>query len=449
MDAVVIAEATAGSERDAESGEVSLKVVRVLKGEKLIAPGAIVQTVYYGSVEPGRRFMLSGVEPPQLMWSSPLPVEKEAEEYLVAVTKLPEDDLEKLRFFQQYLESETTMLARDAYDEFAIAPYEAVQRLKDDMDHDQLVEWIRDPEMPADRRRLYLTMLGVCGTAEDVPMLEGFLRSTQKSARTGLDALVACYLKLAGADGLPLIDELFLANKQAPYADTYGAIMAIRFHGTETDEIPRSELVKSLHHVLERPDLADLVIPDLARWGDWTQLDRLVELFAEAEADNNWIRVPVVNYVRACPLPEAKVAMEKLKEIDPEAVKRANTYFTAPVPPADKQPTSSDARRNSEVPIAMGSTGGPVAKGPGPVAKGSFAKGSFAKGPVADARPLAFVSERQRAEQPASLGLRIPNRSQMLTVLATTTASLLIFGYLLISGGPQPRPQYVRQVSRR
>ena len=42
--------------------------------------------------------------------------------------------------------------------------------------------------------------------------------------------------------------------------------MAIRFHGTEGDVIPRSALVESLHHVLDRKDLADLVIPDLARW---------------------------------------------------------------------------------------------------------------------------------------------------------------------------------------
>ena len=35
-------------------------------------------------------------------------------------------------------------------------------------------------------------------------------------------------------DDLVLINELFLANKKAPYADTYAAIMAIRFHGTGT-----------------------------------------------------------------------------------------------------------------------------------------------------------------------------------------------------------------------
>ena len=31
--------------------------------------------------------------------------------------------------------------------------------------------------------------------------------------------------------------------------------------------------------MLDRPQLADLVIPDLARWEDWSVMDRLVELF--------------------------------------------------------------------------------------------------------------------------------------------------------------------------
>ena len=207
-----------------------------------------------------------------------------------------------------------------------------VKKLAPEMDHDQLVEWISDPEMATDRKRLYLTMLGVCGDEKDLPFLEKMLRSTQKSTRGGLDALVACYLTLSGEKGLPLINELFLANKQAPYADTYAAIMAVRFHGTEGDVIPRSALVESLHHVLDRKDLADLVIPDLARWSDWSQIDRLTDLFIKADPDNNWVRVPVVNYLRACPLPEAKEALKKLEEVDPESVRRANTFFSIPVP---------------------------------------------------------------------------------------------------------------------
>ena len=107
--------------------------------------------------------------------------------------------------------------------------------------------------------------------------------------------------------------------------------------------IARSALVSSLHHVLDRKDLADLVIPDLARWSDWTQIDRLTELFIKADADNNWVRVPVVNYLRACPLPEAKEALKKLEEVDPESVRRANTFFSIPVPARDTGTSNSSS----------------------------------------------------------------------------------------------------------
>ena len=153
------------------------------------------------------------------------------------------------------------------------------------------------------------------------------MRSDDRKAKSGLDAMIGCYLTLRGAAGMPLIEELFLKNKKSEYADTYAAIMALRFHGTETDVIPRERILEGLAYMLERPQLADLVIPDLARWEDWSRMERLVSLFKEADAKTSWVRVPVINYLRACPEPEAKKHIAELEKIDPEAVKRANTFF--------------------------------------------------------------------------------------------------------------------------
>ena len=344
MDAVVIASATqSDATRNRTTGEVSMKIEKVLKGGQHIKVGDEVKAIYYGEIAIGRRFMLSGVDPPDLQWSC-LPVTESSETYVVKVAELADQEpLDRLRFYDDFLQSDESMLARDAYDEFAIAPYDVMQKLGPEMDRDQLVAWISEPEMPTDRKRLFLTMLGVCGNEKDLPMLEEMLRSTKKSTRGGLDALIACYLTLSAEKGIPLINELFLNNNDAPYADTYAAIMAVRFHGTEGGVIPRSALVESLHHVLNRKDLADLVIPDLARWQDWSQIDRLTELFLKSDPDNNWVRVPVVNYLRACPLEKAKEAISKLEAVDPESVKRANTFFSIPVPAREATPNANDA----------------------------------------------------------------------------------------------------------
>jgi hypothetical protein len=209
------------------------------------------------------------------------------------------------------------------------------------MNREQLLEWIQDDSLSPDRKRLYLTLLGVCGKEEDTDVLEERMRSEDGEKKAGLDAMIACYLTLKGNAGLPLVEELFLKNKNSPYADTYSAIMALRFHGTEGGVLDRKNIVTSMHHILERPELADLVIPDLARWEDWTPMDRLVQLFKEANEESSWVRVPVINYLRACPLPEAAKKLEELEKIDPKAVQRAKTFFPIPQP----TPATNDSSR--------------------------------------------------------------------------------------------------------
>src|SRR5688572_9044222 len=230
MDVAVIAKLTKAPPQSDKPGDeiakATFEIAQVIKGEGLVKPGDKIETLYFGEGTPGKAFLVLGIDPPRLMWSTPLPLTERAQSYLTSLMKLPKDGPERLVFFQKYLEDEDELLARDSYDEFARAPYQAVKDLKAQMNRDQLVAWIKDPNVPASRRRLYFVMLGVCGDEKkDGPMLEEFMRSSDRKAKSGLDALIACYLTLRGEAGLPVVEELFLANKKSDYADTYSAIM--------------------------------------------------------------------------------------------------------------------------------------------------------------------------------------------------------------------------------
>lgn len=345
MDAVVIAqlEKLPPAPKPGDTSDVvpkaTFKIVQIVKGQSLLARKPLVETVYFGDAKPGKRFLITGVGPENIQWSTPLSLSERAEKYLLTLPKLPKGGAERLEFFQEHLEDKDDLLARDSYDEFAKSPYEAVQALKPKMKHDQLIAWIKDPNVPASRRRLYLTMLGVCGTPDDVVLLENYVKSSDRKERAGLDALIACYLMLKGPAGVGLVEDLYLKNHNAEYADTYAAIMALRFHGNDVKVIPKARIVEALRHMLDRPNLADLVIPDLAKWEDWTSMGKLVKLFKEADEKTSWVKVPVVNYLRACPLPEAKTQLKELEKLDPESVRRAQTFFpfptgTPPAPPA-------------------------------------------------------------------------------------------------------------------
>lgn len=344
MDVAVIAKLVKLPPQSSKPGEelqkATFEVAKVVKGEGLVKEKEKIETLYFGDGTVGKSFLVMGISPPATMWSTPLPLTDRGIKYLTELVSLPKDESQRLIFFQQFLEDSDEMLARDAYDEFARSPYAQLKAIKDKLNHEQAVAWIKNPEIPASRRRLYLVILGITGSEKDLPMLEEFMTSSDRKAKSGLDALIACYLTLKGEAGLPLVEKMFLANQKADYADTYAAIMAIRFHGTEGGVMSTKTLVKALHPMLDRPELADLVIPDLAKWEDWTVMDRLFDLFKTANEKNSWVRVPVINYLRACPLPKAKELLAECEKIDPAAVKRANTFFpTAPAtpsPPADK-----------------------------------------------------------------------------------------------------------------
>jgi hypothetical protein len=315
------------------------EIVEVLKGADLVTEAGLtgpdaklIETIMLEEKPAGTLFLLMGVEPPQIVWSSPIRVSDRGVEYLRRLGTLAEKGPDRLAFFQDHLEDDDDSLARDAYDEFAIAPYADVKGLKEKMDPAKLLGWIENPKVAANRRRLYATMLGVCGSKDDAARIgkilsgEG-LSPEQTEARSGLDALIACYVALEGPEALDLVDRLFLdrAGRDVPFTETYAAVMALRFLGEESDLVPRDRVLASLRLLLAEPKLADLVIADLARWQDWSVVDRLVTLFKEAKSDNLFVREPIVNYLRACPLPEAAAAVTELEKIDPEAVRRAAT----------------------------------------------------------------------------------------------------------------------------
>jgi hypothetical protein len=247
--------------------------------------------------------------------------------YLSDIQALPEKGPERLVFFQNYFEDKESVLAFDAYDEFAQAPYEDLIAMKDQMDREKIIGWIKNPETSVSRRRLYFTMLGVCGKPEDTQLLEELINSGSRKKRAGLDALIACYLTLKGEAGVDLIETTFLEDQEVDYVDTLAAVSALRFHGTEVDLIPKKRIVIAIRHLLDRPKMADMIIPDLARWKDWSVMERLVQMFKDADSDSNWLRVPVITYLRACPKPEAKEYIEELRKIDPESVQRADFFL--------------------------------------------------------------------------------------------------------------------------
>ncbi|MDB4756124.1 hypothetical protein OAG56_02030 [Mariniblastus sp.] len=359
-DAVLIAELVKRGDRGGSGGKIAeqlgapqqapravkkseLVISKVIKGEKYLKVGDRIEAFVFGDGVKGDQFFVTGVEPPSFSWST-MKASPRVVEYISKLGELPKSGTKRLAFFMNYLEDKEEVLARDCYDEFAIAPFADVIGLKAFIDRKKLRIWIENKDIPASRKGLYFTMLGIAGTEKDATFLEDLMKSGDDQKKTALDSMIACYITLKGAKGLKLIDDLFLKNAKSSYSDSFAAIAALRFHGSEADVLKKEQIVASLRHMLNRNDLADLVIPDLARWEDWSVVEDLVSLFKDADPETSWVRMPVVNYLRACPLPKAKKYMVELEKLDPKTFKRARAFFPEYDLTDDNEPEESDKK---------------------------------------------------------------------------------------------------------
>ncbi|MEQ8849288.1 hypothetical protein [Botrimarina sp.] len=360
---------------DPETGSATFDVVKVLVGKPFMEGVEQIQAIYFGEPDLERKYFISGVgSPPD--WAVPLPLSDVAAEYVPKLLELPPAGAERLAFFQQYLQHEDALLAQDAYDEFARAPYQDVVDLGPQMDRRQLMAWVEDPLTSPSRRRLFLTMLGVCGEPKDLEQLREMLASdsrrlaslaeggaaaaisvnpwmpvafqpeairiAERQRKLGLDALIACYLTLAGKHGDPvealdLVDRRFLADPKADYSNVYAALQALRFLAEEqTELVPLPRILQSARLLLSNPQFADQVIPDLARWEDWTLVDRLEQMYRESFEDREdapvkYVREPIITYLDVAAGQSGEVgesaeaALAKIEELDPKTVERARS----------------------------------------------------------------------------------------------------------------------------
>lgn len=352
---------------DPNSGMATFEIVETLKGQDTVGPAKEIKVVFFGDSNRDKTYLITGLGKDKIDWTTPLPLSATAVEYVKRLPGVPAAGPERLEFFQDYLENADPLLAQDAYDEFGRAPYAELVALKPKLHHDKIVKWVADPEVSPSRRRLYLTMLGVCGTKDDVPMLEAMIVSDfeqmkpalvgqvgtgmvmggpislpaviegvqqdERRKKLGLDALVACYLILRGPDGMDLVEQRFLKNPHAEYTHVYSTIMALRFHGDEnTGVVPRERLLGAMRLLLDNGDFADQVILDLSRWEDWSVMDRLVDMFKKSDA-KGYVRQPVVSYLTVASEQQgevgtrAKAAIADLEKLDPETVKTARSLM--------------------------------------------------------------------------------------------------------------------------
>jgi hypothetical protein len=354
-DAVVLVNWVSGQQPKLSApGATEFEVAEVVQqpsGGKLVK-GSKISLERYRAGKRGEQFMLFGTKVPDSMeWSSPLEVSKSAYDY---IRNSPKPDLpaaDRLKYFVKYLETSDKFISDDAFGEFANAKYSDVAMIAAELPRDQLRKWLTSKDVTPGRTGLYGMMLGLCGKPEDAKLMEDKILEKTDEFRLGIDGIMGGYLLLTGENGLGLIEDQKLKNKSAPFSETYAAMQAVRFMWTYGDgKISLNRLRESMRLLLDRPELADLVIADLSRMKDWSVQDKLMELYDD-EANIPSVKRAIVRYMLtstrdtgekktdgspsettpAAELPahviKGQKCLEELERKDPKTVTEAKRFF--------------------------------------------------------------------------------------------------------------------------
>lgn len=218
---------------------------------------------------------------------------------------------ERVRRFLVLLEDPEPLVAETAYSEISRAPYAAMRAARDQLDGPRLARWAATPAL-ADRRPLYLLLLGLSGTPDDAQSIERqLLQPSLALTRTDLPALVAAQLELGGPDKLDWLESHWLLNEDRPVSLLQPVLVALSVHGGEQGRISRQAIVKRyLRFIERRPELSGFVAQDLADWGIWEATPQYAQAIQLTHAPIA-SRVAMAQYLRLSPHPLARDALRR------------------------------------------------------------------------------------------------------------------------------------------
>src|SRR5262249_29739673 len=132
------------------------------------------------------------------------------------------------------------------------------------------------------------------------------------------DGIVAGYVTLRPKEGWAFAHETLRSAKN-DFTLRYAVLRAMRFFYNANPEANGAAVMIGEGLAIAHPDVADVAIGDLIRWKRWDHTKAIVAGYDSAKSPI--VRTGIVRYALACPLPEARALVGRVRQKDPKLVK--------------------------------------------------------------------------------------------------------------------------------
>ena len=217
------------------------------------------------------------------------------------------------------------MVSGSARKAFAAAPYSAVKAAAEDVDPNDLVTSLADPDRAPGSRGPMFLLLGRAGAAPERKRLATWMVDPAMQRAAGFDALLAAWLVQTGEPGIREVEKLF-RDPDLERAVVGGAwVRALGFHARNEDVLSKEAIVAALRRMLAERAAFGVTLEELARLDAWGERDAVLAAYERHKPDAPWTIGPVLRFLESSPGPEAKKQRERLM---------AELARPAPEPPA-------------------------------------------------------------------------------------------------------------------
>ena len=267
-------------------------------------------------------------------------------EYLQGSIALRDKDIPtRLTYFFKYLDSEEVAISNDAYMEFGNVDYPEYRKLAEKLDPEVVAKWLKNPNTPITRFGLYGSILGHCGKKEThAKIIREILDDPTKKFISGMDGILAGYLMIDPEAGWKYLMEILKNDKQG-FLLRYAGLRTVRFFWDyRPDILDKKKCVEAVASLIEQPDIADLAVDDLRRWGRWEVSEKVFKLFERATHDIPIVKRSLVRYALCAPK-EQKDAQEfliRMRKIDSEWVDQVDELLKLELEPVKKEEKKKD-----------------------------------------------------------------------------------------------------------
>ena len=260
--------------------------------------------------------------------------------YLVEAPPLNMPDAERLQWFVSRLEHPSTIIAEDAFTEFGLASFEAVESVAGSFNAGKLKLWVTELGIDERRRGFYGLALGLVAAqtpdqierASAIEILHEAIEKPSNDFRAGFDGIMGGVLVAEGKSGLDYLIALGFSKPSARPVDQRHFLTVLRFAWESLfDAIPREKIIDTTATMIHSPVVSKAAIIDLARWQAWSYARDVASLWDSLGDEDPLIRRAVAGYLIACPKSISQSFLEDIRSRDPERLELAIEASRLPI----------------------------------------------------------------------------------------------------------------------